>query len=225
MSRRDTEASSNGRTADFGSAYEGSNPSASTSSRNGARPAPQRGEVKAPPRPERVLLVPLGPVPKGLLPEVAAALQEAFGCPSDAGPAQVTPDYAFNKDRHQYHSTAVLRRLEVVRGKAHPGPVLGVVDVDLFVPDQAFVFGEADRDARTALLSVHRLKGGDGRPVPPERLTHRARVEAIHEVGHVLGLSLCADFRCAMFLSHTAADADRKGAGLCAQCRAAVGRP
>ena len=224
MPRKDTEASSNGRTADFGSAYEGSNPSAST--KTPGRPANQRAELRPLPLPARLLLVPLGPVPRGLLPEIAAALQGAFGAPAAVGAAQVRPDHAFNKDRNQYHSTTVLRRLEAVRGRRVPDPALGVLDLDLFVPDQPFVFGEADREARAAVLSVHRLKAtADGRAVAPERLIHRARVEAIHEVGHLLGLSHCADFRCAMFLSHTAADADRKGDGLCAACRGAVGRP
>jgi len=178
------------------------------------------------PMPARFLLVAIGPVQKGLVSELGIALQQVFGAPADVGPAQAKPDYAFNKDRNQYHSTAMLRRLDAVRGRDRATPVLGVVDVDLFIPDQPFVFGEADRDARAALLSVFRLKGSpDGRPVAPEKLLHRARAEAVHEMGHLLGLSHCNDFRCAMFLSHTAADADRKGAGLCGQCKAAIGRP
>lgn len=223
MPRKVLEASSNGRTADFGSAYEGSNPSASA--RTPARAPNQRAEVKPLPAPERFLLAPIGPLPKGLLPELAAVLQEVFGSPSDAVPAQVRPDFAFNKDRHQYHSTAVLRRLEGLRPRGSAAPVLGVVDVDLFVPDQPFVFGEADRDARTALVSVFRLKGADGRTVPPDRFAHRSRAETVHAAGHLLGLSHCNDYRCAMFLSHTPADSDRKGTGLCTACRAALGRP
>ena len=224
MPPKETEASSNGRTADFGSAYEGSNPSASA--KPPVRAPNQRAELKPLPMPERFLLVAIGLPQKGLLPEIGQALTQAFGAPADVGPPQARPDYAFNKDRNQYHSTAILRRLDAVRGRDRASPVLGVVDVDLFVPDQPFVLGEADRDARAALLSVYRLKGTpDGRPVPPERLLHRARAEAVHEMGHLLGLSHCNDFRCAMFLSHSAADADRKGAGLCAQCRAAIGRP
>jgi archaemetzincin len=181
--------------------------------------------VKTLPLPERFLLVPIGPLPRGMLAEVSAALQAVFGPASEVAPPQVKPEYAFNKDRRQYHSTAVLRRLEGLRPRGGDAPVLGVVDVDLFVPDQPFVFGEADRDARSALVSVFRLKANEGRPVSPERFAHRTRVEAAHAAGHLLGLSHCSDFHCVMFLSHTPADSDRKGEGLCNACRSAIGRP
>jgi archaemetzincin len=223
MPRKGLEASSNGRTADFGSAYEGSNPSASA--RSAGRAPSHRAEVKPLPVPARLLLAPVGPLPAGMLADLARALREIFGTGPAALAPQVRPDYAFNKDRRQYHSTAVLRRLEGLRPRGEDAPVLGVVDVDLFVPDQPFVFGESDRDARSGLVSVFRLKATDGRPVPPERLAHRTRVEGAHALGHLVGLSHCADLRCAMYLSHTAADADRKGDGLCAACRSAIGRP
>ena len=223
LTRFGTEASSNGRTADFGSAYEGSNPSASTKPAAG-RPANQRAELKPLPMPARFFLVPLGHVPRPLLADIGAALRLAFGPPADVGLAQERPQYAFNKDRAQYHSTAVLRRLEHLPGRPAGVPALGVTDVDLFVPDLPFVFGEADRDAMTAMVSFARLKvGTDGRPVDPDRLRRRLQVEAIHEIGHLLGLSHCSDFRCAMFLSHTAADADRKNPALCPLCKAALG--
>ncbi|HEX8910455.1 MAG TPA: archaemetzincin [Anaeromyxobacteraceae bacterium] len=173
--------------------------------------------------PSRVTVLGVGTVQRALLVEVGSALTRTFGPASHLGPTQTSPAYAFNKDRQQYHSTAVLRRLAQLK-EAALGPVLAVTDIDLFVPDSPFVFGEADRDARTAIVSLCRLgHGPEGRPAEPERLWRRAQVEAIHELGHLLGLSHCQDVRCAMFLSHKPSDSDRKGPGLCGACRTALG--
>ncbi len=175
--------------------------------------------------PPKVVLVSLGPVPRQLLVDVATALRDAFGPAAVLGGTHDRPTYAFNKDRNQYHSTAILRRLSQARGERE-APVLGITEVDLFVPDAPFVFGEADRDARTAVVSFSRLAlGPDGKPADPDRLKRRLQVEAVHELGHLLGLSHCQDMRCAMLLSHKASDSDRKGPGLCAACRAALGLP
>ncbi len=174
--------------------------------------------------PSTVVLAALGPVPRQTLVDVASALREAYGTSTVLAPAQERPAYAFNKDRNQYHSTAILRRLGPARGDHADAPVLGVTDVDLFVPDAPFVFGEADRDARAAVLSLFRLQAGpDGKPADAERLRRRAQAEGVHELGHLVGLSHCQDVHCAMFLSHKASDSDRKGAGLCTACRAALG--
>ncbi len=214
MRRNGSEASSNGRTADFGSAYEGSNPSASATSAQ--KPVNLRAEVRTLARPSHVLLVAFGTVPHRLVQAAGDALQQTLEIPSKVGPSLDKPQYAFNKDRGQYHATSILRRLASLR--ANGVPVVGIVDVDLFLPDAPYVIGDADRDAGAAVFSLSRLSHAD-----PEKVRRRLQVETVHGAGHLLGLSHCSDFRCAMFFSRDAADADRKGPGLCASCRAALG--
>ena len=216
MTRKDLEASSNGRTADFGSAYEGSNPSASATS--AAKPANLRAEVRTLSRPSHVLLVAFGGVAPRLVQSAGEALRETLDVASKAGPSLDRPQYAFNKDRAQYHATSILRRLSTLG--ANGVPVVGIADVDLFLPDAPYVIGDADRDAGAAVFSLARLSHAD-----PEKVRHRLRVETVHGAGHLLGISHCSAFRCAMFFSRDAADADRKGPGLCASCRAALGLP
>ncbi len=216
MRRNGSEASSNGRTADFGSAYEGSNPSASASS--APKPANLRAEVRTLARASHVLLVAFGGVPHRLVHAAGEALRDTLEIASKIGPSLDKPQYAFNKDRGQYHATSILRRLASLR--ADGVPVVGIVDVDLFLPDAPYVIGDADRDAGAAVFSLSRLSHAD-----PEKVKKRLRVEPVHGAGHLLGLSHCSDFRCAMFFSRDAADADRKGPGLCASCRAALGLP
>jgi archaemetzincin len=218
VSRKATEASSNGRTADFGSAHEGSNPSASATPASASQKAVnQRAEVRSQPRPSRVLLVGLGAVTPRLLAEAGQAVKDALGIAPRAGPSLDRPEYAFNKERGQYHTPAILRRLASLGG-ADRAPVVGVASVDLFLPDARFVIGDADRDAGAAVYSMFRLGSPDAALV-----SRRAQVEAVHATGHLIGLAHCTDYRCAMFLSEDASDSDRKGPGLCASCRAALG--
>jgi archaemetzincin len=167
-----------------------------------------------------VLLVALGNVPHRLLVDAAGAVRGVLDLATKNGPSLDQPKYAFNESRSQFHATSILRRLAGLRGGPSGPPVVGIVDVDLFLPDAPYVIADADRDAGAALFSLARLSHGD-----PDHLRRRVQVETVHAAGHLLGLSHCPDFRCAMFLSRDAADSDRKGPGLCASCRAAVGLP
>ncbi len=214
MRRNGSEASSNGRTADFGSAYEGSNPSASATS--AAKPVNLRAEVRNLPRPPLVVIVALGPVSPRLVSAAVAAPGTTLDLQAKQGPFLDRPQYAFNKDRGQYHATSIIRRL----GSLQTGgaPVVGILEVDLFLPDAAYVISDADRDASAAVFSLARLAHADA-----EKVKRRVQVETVHAAGHLLGLSHCSDYRCAMFFSRDAADSDRKGPGLCGSCRAALG--
>ncbi len=216
MSRKATEASSNGRTADFGSAYEGSNPSASATS---PKPTNHADEVRARAVPGQLVVVALGALPPRLLGEVAAGVSGALGLRWKPGPPLDRPGYAFNETRHQFHAPAILRRLAALRDGSRSA-VLGLVRGDLFLPeDGEYVLGDVDRGSAAAVVGLGRL-GAD-----PPTLRRRAVVEALHAMGSVLGLSSCLDYRCAMFPARDVGDVDRKGPGFCVHCRAALGLP
>ena len=159
-------------------------------------------------------LVAVGTVPPGLLRDLEEPLLTHLQVSATTSRTVLqAPTYAFNKDRNQYHCNAIMRRLvPLLEGHNF---VIGVTGVDLFVPDSPFVFGEADREAKVAVVSIARLKGTTEGDV----LRRRAQVETVHQAGHLLGLSYCDDPRCVMFFATSVQDCDRKGLSLCNVCR------
>jgi archaemetzincin len=158
-------------------------------------------------------LVAVGGVPLQFLVELEEPIVQVLGVSSFPGKAlMAAPTFAFNKDRQQYHTTAIMRRLLTIKESTSP-LIMGVADVDLFQPDSNFVYGEADRESHVAVMSLCRLKGeGDA-------WKRRTFVEAVHQAGHLVGLSYCEDARCAMYLATTITDADRRQLHLCNNCR------
>ena len=68
------------------------------------------------------------------------------------------------------------------------------------------------------LVSTARLLAG------ADEVLFRARLlkEAVHELGHTLGLEHCADPGCVMHFSNRLADTERKGDVYCNRCEAAM---
>jgi archaemetzincin len=160
-------------------------------------------------------LVTVGNPPPALLREVVEPLNAQLAVTGVQGKTQLpTPTYAFNKDRNQYHCNAIMRRLGALL-ESGQNFALGMTDVDLFVPDSPYVFGEADRESKVALVSLFRLKQG----ADNSTLRRRVQVEVVHQAGHLLGLSYCDDPRCVMFLASAPGDVDRKNPSLCNVCR------
>jgi predicted Zn-dependent protease len=97
--------------------------------------------------------------------------------------------------------------------------IVGVTDVDLYIPILSFVFGEAQLGGHTAVVSYHRLhQQFYGLPRDDSLLRERLVKEAIHEAGHTLGLTHCDDYDCVMAASHAVEWLDLKGARFCAAC-------
>ena len=129
----------------------------------------------------------------------------------------VDAKFAHDAARGQYHSTAILQRLQSI--SANGNPLLGVTAVDLFVPIFTFVFGEAQLEGKCALASIYRLSEEHyGLPADEGKLRERLTKEAVHELGHTFGLRHCEDWQCVMASSHSVELVDVKSAEFCGEC-------
>ncbi len=153
---------------------------------------------------------------------LSSAIERTFRLEVHRRPPWFDPEVAYDAFRGQYNSTILLELLLSAPAAEAPR-ILGVTGVDLFVPVLTYVFGEAQLDGRAAIVSAHRLDPEVyGLPPDPAVLTARLEREAIHELGHTLGLVHCAAPRCVMRASTYAEDIDLKDAEFCTRCRRAI---
>jgi len=85
------------------------------------------------------------------------------------------PKEAHNPLRRQYNSTHMLTKLTDYTRKVEADRVLGVTEVDLYVPNLNFVFGEAQCPGKATLVSLFRLK--------PEFLWRAAKQQIVSRAG------------------------------------------
>ena len=188
------------------------------------------GEAKHPPlsaeapRSARALcsgveIIPLASPPPALLDRVASGLRISLGCPVRVAAPRELPPAAFEPRRGQYNASTILDALRASSSAVGRSKLLAVTDVDLFVSGLNFVFGQADLSGSTAAMSLARLPNQFYALPPDDGLfAERAVKEALHELGHTLGLVHCK-LPCVMYFSNSLTDTDRKSAALCAVCR------
>ena len=165
----------------------------------------------------KITLKPLGDLADEIIEELKDRVGGIFHCPVEvrAGFSDLTR--AYDPERSQYSSSKLLGSL----GKSEADErVVGVADVDLYVPRLNFVFGEADVLSRTAIISLCRLRQEYYGLAPDEPLfLERATKEIVHELGHTFGLGHCANNKCVMHFSNSLADTDVKETHFCDKCR------
>lgn len=170
----------------------------------------------------RIGIVGVGQIAPEILQRIAEGLTRIFPDTKSIVIAEpmALPTSTFDRKRNQYHSTSILSKMRSdTKDKKSFVPLLGVVDADIYSDELTYVFGEAFTSGKVALISLWRLRpqfyGAD-----EDLSLYDLRVlkEAVHEVGHTLGLQHCQRSFCVMHFSNSIFDTDRKQSLLCDQC-------
>ncbi|MEM1511835.1 MAG: archaemetzincin family Zn-dependent metalloprotease [Candidatus Jordarchaeales archaeon] len=125
-------------------------------------------------------------------------------------------DFAYNHQRGQYNAEEILNELKRRKGFR----VLGVTQVDLYVPSLNFVFGLAEYGGNAALISTNRLRPEFyGEPHDEKKFFERMIKEAVHELGHTFFLKHCPRSYCVMHFSNSIYETDAKKKEFCHVCK------
>lgn len=129
------------------------------------------------------------------------------------------PKEAHDEEREQYRSFALLPLVHDYAVRHQFDKVLGITDVDIYALRLNFVFGEAERRGRAALISLCRLRPEFyGAPADERLFLDRVLKEAVHELGHTFGLVHCPNPYCVMYFSNSIFETDRKQSVFCNRC-------
>jgi archaemetzincin len=165
-----------------------------------------------------ILVAPVHLPPQRAVAAARARISERFDLDVSETPPMPDVGTAYHPGRRQYDSTLLLRQMHRVFADTD-SKIIGITDVDLFIPVLTFVFGESQLNGRLAIVSTYRLQNSVyGLPDDPEALRSRLEKECLHELGHTFGLLHCPRFHCVMNSSTAVEDIDIKGSDYCSEC-------
>jgi archaemetzincin len=125
----------------------------------------------------------------------------------------------YSEERKQYHSTFILSKI-LTNMPDDAKKIIGVTQVDIFIPILTYLFGEAQLGGKGALVSTFRLRNEFYGLPPNENLLYtRTLKEILHELGHTMGLVHCRDYECVMHFSTYVEDIDLKKSQFCSICK------
>lgn len=165
-----------------------------------------------------LLLIPITRNSHDIAMFLSFSLEALFQVPCKVVYDTIAISQYYDSERRQYHSTEILQRL-LPFGENNNSHILGIIDTDLYIPILTFVFGEAQLGKRCALISTYRLhQRFYGLPEDEDLLLQRCEKEAVHELGHTLGLTHCQNFECVMHYSNSVEYIDLKRNIFCPDC-------
>jgi archaemetzincin len=164
----------------------------------------------------KITLKPIGKIEKRIIEDLSQKLGRIFGCPLVIDPAIDITEKAYNQKRGQYLAPVLLdtiKKTDMQQGEK----VLGITDADIYAPGRTFVFGQAETMLDAAVISLCRLR----QELPPDYnlFLDRAIKEAVHELGHTMGLDHCSKDTCVMHFSSSLHDTDIKSTEFCSNCQ------
>lgn len=124
----------------------------------------------------------------------------------------------FNPVRSQYNANEIIQKLLPLAGE--DDKIVGVTDLDLFIPVLSYIFGQAYLGGSVALVSGHRLENRRyGLASDPQIFSDRIIKCIVHELGHTFGLKHCLKPGCVMVSTTYVEEMDQKSDMFCQTCQ------
>ena len=165
-------------------------------------------------------LAPLGRVPDAALDGVAAYIRTHLNLEARILPHFPNPTYAYDEKRGQYNAAIILKAFHSMPFEDGLDKVIGIMEVDLFIPIFTHVLGEANEGGSYALASLYRLgETTDRLPAPMNLIVERLIKVAVHELGHLFNMAHCMNRQCLMHYSGNLTDLDATSLTFCNYCR------
>lgn len=170
-----------------------------------------------------IILISFGYFESDLLKDIAESVRVEFNVPVIIREGHIDLDEFFDPGRRQYNGMKLLLEIDS-KYSADTLKVLGLFNVDLFIPILTYIFGQAYLNGRCGIASSYRFYNEKYGMNPDVNLSLvRLRKEIIHELGHTFGLIHCHNPSCVMRSSTYVEDIDQKEAKLCPSCRSTLG--
>jgi archaemetzincin len=165
-----------------------------------------------------ISIVPVNSIDHGLLTRLALCLEERFLASCFVRSTLAVPKSALNSVRRQLFFGSLAAKLAAAH-EGSEGIVLGVTDYDLYKTSHHFIFGGSSESHHCAVVSLHRLHPEFYGEASDENVVfQRLLKEAVHEIGHTMGLKHCYNARCPMYYSNSVFDTDNKYSNFCEAC-------
>jgi archaemetzincin len=165
---------------------------------------------------EKLKILPIGKIPEEILKLIAETLEKTYNLKIEISASIDILKESYNPSRNQYLAEKILDFIK----KKFSGKNFGVANVDIYAEGLNFIFGQAELNGSVGMVSIYRLNPKFyGLPFDKKIFFERIEKEAIHEVGHMLGLTHCKNESCVMSFSNSIFEVDRKSKDLCEKCK------
>lgn len=168
--------------------------------------------------PATITLLPFGLFDRGFLEKISVSVAHEYKCEVVIRDSHIDISDFYDALRRQYNGDKLLREVDSL-GFHDSSKVIGMFNVDLYIPILTYIFGQAQLGGRTAIASLYRLSNERyGMKTDNDLLLERFKKEVIHELGHTFGLIHCHTPSCVMQSSTYVEDIDQKNPMFCLKC-------
>jgi archaemetzincin len=167
----------------------------------------------------KIVLVPLGEVDFILVNRLATNIGPIFNRSVDILKGMKVPQESYNVIRGQNYASVILNKLEQVKANQREF-ILGLLEEDIYLPDEAYIIGHSDTVSRTAVVSLFRIRQEFyGLPEDDKKVFMRLFKQSIFHLAPLFNLPSCWNPRCINYYSQKMFDIDSKGEKFCDLCR------